>query len=227
MSECFLYSACNHKDCESDFCLRRYKLENLYNFALISEKQRKHISLKIDPDGTDLEEFKQLAAIEADILSFVKEGKNLFLHSSNAGNGKSSWALRMVEAYFNKIWPLSDLACRALFVNVPRFLNALKETISKQNDYAEYIKDNILKADLVIWDDIAAKIGSDYEINQLLSLVDSRISDGKANIYTSNVLPENVYTFLGERLASRITQLSECIELKGGDKRGLKKGGNN
>lgn len=221
MSECFSYANCNHKDCDKEFCLRRYKLTNLYDSALLSESQRRHISLRVDSDNTDIEEFKRLANIEANIVDFVKAGKNLFIHSSNCGNGKTSWAIRMIESYFNKIWPISDLTCKALFISVPRFLIALKESISKPNEYADYIKDNILDADLVVWDDIAAKVGSDYEINHLLSLIDSRMAVGKANIYTSNLANKDMYVALGERLASRVCNTSIDIELHGADKRFL------
>jgi len=222
MAECFLYSVCNHKDCDKDFCLRRYKLEYLYNNALVSESQRKHIKLMIDENGTDYNEFTELANIEKNIDSFIQNGQNLYIHSTNCGNGKSSWALRMIESYFNKIWPKTDLICRALFINVPRFLIALKDNISSPSEYVNFIKDNIATADLVVWDDIAAKVGSEFELNHLLSLIDLRIANGKSNIYTSNLGTEAMYNALGERLASRICNMSREIELHGSDKRFLK-----
>lgn len=79
----------------------------------------------------------------------------------------------------------------------------------------------IPKADLVIWDDIATKTGSDYEINKLLSLIDGRYAKGKANIYTSNLNSAEINIALGSRLRSRICQASTDVELQGGDKRGL------
>lgn len=222
MSTCFLREVCNGKDCDKDFCLRKYKMDSLYSAALITESQKKHITLRVDEDGTDLEQFKQLAAIEQDILSFVNEGKNLYLHSVNCGNGKSSWSLRLVEAYFNKIWVRTELKCRALFISVPRFLLALKDAISSKNAYVDYIKNNVLEADLVIWDDIAAKMGSEFELTHLLNIIDNRLALGKSNIYTSNLNRQQLYTALGERLTSRIANMSTDIELFGADKRVLK-----
>ena len=140
MSKCYLYEVCNHKDCDKDFCLRKYKMDSLYSAALMTESQKQHITLKVDTDGTDLEQFKQLANIEQNIVKFIEEGKNLYLHSANCGNGKSSWSIRLAEAYFNKIWARSEARCRVLFISVPRFLLALKDSISAKNDYADYIK---------------------------------------------------------------------------------------
>ena len=222
MSNCYLRAVCNGKDCGQDFCLRKYKMDSLYSAALMSESQKQHIVLRVDEDGTDLEQFKQLAEIEKNIVAFVNEGKNLFLHSSNAGNGKSSWSVRLVEAYFNRIWARSDGSCKALFISVPRFLLALKDNISNKSSYIEYIKDNALEADLVVWDDIATKISSEFEGSHLLSIIDNRIALGKSNIYTSNLNRQQLYAALGERLTSRVANMSIDIELFGSDKRNLK-----
>lgn len=227
IKNCFMFNNCNRKDCNADFCLRKYKLDFLYNAALLSDSQKPKLTLLVDADGTDFDKFTRLAEIEQNIETFVNNGQSLYICSQQCGNGKSSWAIRLIQAYLNKIWPRADLVCKALFISVPKLLLAIKDNISEKNDYVSYIKENILTADVVVWDDICNKSGSEYEVSHLLNFIENRIELGKANIYTSNVLPENVYTFLGERLSSRITQLSECIELKGGDKRGLKKGGNN
>ena len=222
MSNCYLRAVCNGKDCQSDFCIRKYKMDSLYSAALMSESQKQHIVLRVDEDGTDLEQFKQLADIERNIVKFIQDGKNLYLHSSNAGNGKSSWSVRLIEAYFNKIWARTDGSCKALFISVPRFLLALKDNISNKSTYIEYIKENALEADLVIFDDIGAKIGSEFELTHLLSIIDNRISLGKSNVYTSNLNRQQLYTALGERLTSRVANMSIDIELFGSDKRNLK-----
>lgn len=227
VKNCFVFNDCNHKDCGlNTFCLRKYKLDSLYDSALLAESQKQRIALLVDADGTDLDKFQRLSEIEKQIVSFVDNGNSLYIYSQQTGNGKSSWALRFIQSYLNKIWPKSDLECRALFISVPKFLLAIKDNISMKNDYISYIKENILSADLVVWDDICNKNGSEYEVSHLLNFIENRIELNKSNVYTSNISPENVSTYLGERLASRITQLSECIELKGGDKRGLKRGEN-
>ena len=222
MQKCYMYDRCNRKDCESDFCIRKYKMDSLYSAALLTESQKQHIALRVDADGTDLAQFKQLAELEQNISKFVEEGKNLYLHSAIPGNGKSSWALRLIEAYFNKIWARSEAKCRVLFISVPRFLLAIKDNITNKSTYVEYIKENVLEADLVIWDDLAAKVGSEFELSHLLSIIDNRLALGKSNIYTSNLNRQQLYTALGERLTSRVANMSIDIELFGSDKRNLK-----
>lgn len=218
---CWLENNCNHKDCDKPFCLRRYKLDCLYAEALLSESQKKHVILHVDNDGTDLEEFKRLANIEKNIDIFVDEHNNLYLHSSVCGNGKSSWAVRILASYLDKIWAQTELTCRVLFISVPRFLLASKDKINAQNDYFDHIKNNYLKADIVVWDDVGSKIGTEYEISQILSMIDARLNLEKTNIFTSNLNKTQMTGALGERLASRICNKSIDIELHGSDKRTL------
>lgn len=223
MSQCFLYDRCNHKDCDKDFCIRQYKLGELYSQALLSAKQCQKTTLVVDPDNTDLDEFKFLSQVEQNIIDFVKsEGQNnIYLHSTICGNGKSSWAIRLIQAYLAKIWYNSELKPRALFISVPRLLEALKNNITNHDEYAEHIIKYVAEADLVVWDDIAAKTGTEYEINKLLSFIETRLCNGKANIFTSNLSTNEMYNALGSRLASRICNGSMNIELHGADKRVL------
>jgi len=218
---CPYKNKCNGKDCDKDFCIRKYKLDTLYSNSLLTDNFKIKKTIICDEDRTDFEEFTQLSEIERNIKDFVEQGKNLYIHSTTPGNGKTSWSIRLIQAYFDTIWAKTDLSCRALFISVPRFLLALKENISKKNDYVTFIQENILTADLVVWDDIAAKVGSEFEVNHLLSLIDNRIAQNKANIFTSNLDRDHMYDALGERIASRICNMSIEIEFHGKDKRFL------
>lgn len=218
---CWLLESCNHIDCNS-FCLKRFKLNYLFEEALIPLNKRYLIPLYLDKNECDKEAFLLLKEFEKNIISFVNNGENIYIHSTICGNGKSSWALRLVQSYFNKIWFKCSLKCKALFINVPQFLLAIKDNISNINEYAEHIKENVYEADLIIWDDIGNKTITQFESDNLLSIIDSRMNKGKANIYTSNLSNEELHEALGDRLSSRIINSSYDIEFKGADKRGLK-----
>jgi DNA replication protein DnaC len=109
-----------------------------------------------------------------------------------------------------------------LFINVPRFLLSLKDSISTHNDYVEHIKKNILNVDLVVWDELGIKNATQFEHEHLLNLINTRIDYNKSNIYTSNLSSDELKERLGDRLHSRIVNLSTDIELFGSDKRGTK-----
>lgn len=221
---CWLYNECNHCDCDHH-CIRRYKLNYLYEEGLVPLHNRVRLKLFSDKneETSDKEVFKYLSKYENNIEAHINNGDNLYIYSNNCGNGKTSWSLRMIQAYLNKIWFKSDLSCKVLFINVPHFLLALKDNISNKNDYVEHIKENVYKADLVVWDDIGNKTATQFEADNLLSIIDSRMNSSKANIYTSNLTNKEMAQYLGDRLSSRIINYSKCIELKGADKRGLSK----
>lgn len=222
---CFVKNKCakfNRGDVvESLFCIKQFKLSSLYDEALISEKQRKHIDLRIDNDGTDRDQFIYLNSVETNIDRFISDGENLYIYSTICGNGKSSWALRLCQSYLNKVWVKSNVTCKVLFINVPKFFLMLKDNISNHNDYIAHIKKYVSDCDLVVWDDIGTKVGTEFEVENLLNIINNRIDNGKSNIYTSNITPDQLRQRVGERLYSRIINLSKNVELRGSDKRGL------
>ena len=212
---------CNGADCDKNFCMRKYRLDCLYDNSLLTPVQCNIGTLYPDKDGTDKHEFERLFKIEQSMSRFVELGSNLYLHSYNCGNGKTSWSIRLLKAYFNQIWYKSNFGCQGLFISVPRLLLELKTNISEHSEYIDSINANVLDADIVVWDDIAAKSGSEFEINQLLNFITTRMNNGKANIFTSNLGNKELTDALGERLASRICNKSIDIELHGSDKRYL------
>lgn len=217
---CWLKDRCNKVDCDR-FCIKFFKLDYLFRNSLMTDEQRKYIPLRLDADEADKEAFVQLKDIESNIKAFVEAGKNIYIYSNKPGNGKTSWALRLLSNYFYQIWPTCSLECKGLFINVPRFLLALKDNISTKSDYIAHIKENALDADLIIWDDIGTKTITSFEAEHLLSLIDARINAGKSNIYTSNLGGEDLREVLGDRLNSRVANYSLNIAFKGLDKRGV------
>lgn len=219
-SNCWLKDRCNCKDCDT-FCVRLFKLDKLYELALVPLHQRKHIKFVLDSNGTDRDEYIKLKNISEDIENFVKNGKNLYIHSTSCGNGKTSWALRMIQSYLNAIWYKTTIKCRALFIHVPTFLLSLKDNISVKNNYIEHIKQNVMECDLIVWDELGTKTTTQFEMENLLSIINTRLTNNKSNIYTSNLSGEELQEKIGDRLYSRIINLSEEVELFGCDKRGL------
>lgn len=222
---CYIQHNCkkfSQNICNEVFCIRLYKMNELYDLSLLSMQQRQPIILKLDSSKVDENAYLTLNSYQQDIVNFVQMGHNVYICSPIAGNGKTSWAIKLIQAYLQKIWATSDLVCRALFINVPTYTRELKLSIGRYSEYIQMINDSVLTADIVVWDDIAIKSNSSYEYEQLLSIIDTRINDKKCNIFTSNVLPNDLSKCLGSRLSSRILGTSSVIELKGVDKRGWK-----
>ena len=169
------------------------------------------------PDDGDYDAFCTLADIKDDILDFVYSGQSLYITSSSTGNGKTSWAIKLLLKYFDEIWAGNGFKIRGVFVHVPTLILKLKNF---ENPLSESYKNCLIEADIVVWDDIASTDLTNYDLTQLLMYIDYRVLSGKANIYTGNIVSENQLTaVLGARLSSRIWKTSSVITLRGKDRR--------
>lgn len=213
--DCIYNKVCK-KNCASD-CVRYLQMKRLLELSNIpSQKQL----IKIIPMPEDEKVFNKLTKYSENIVKFVNDGNNLYLCSEQCGNGKSSWAVRLMISYFNAVWHNSYDVTRGIYVHVPTFLLDLK----RFNSPPEYI-DRILEADLVIWDDIAfSNKLTEYEHEQLIHYIDYRMSKRKSNIYTSNIISEETLaSVIGHRLSSRIFNESIVLEFKAKDFRDIVK----
>ena len=168
----------------------------------------------------DREAYKQLSDIKSNIVDFVEQGANVYITSDITGNGKTSWAIKLLLRYFDQIWSGNGFNVRGLFVHVPTFLLKAKDFKTVDPEF-EHIKKYITKADLVVWDDIAGTTISGYDYSQLLVYLDNRMLAHKSNIFTGNFsTKEELESKLGQRLASRIFgRDTYVVTFKGGDMR--------
>lgn len=217
---CWYKEVCSKYDsneCNKN-CIRYMEMHYLINSSNIPKSnQFKNVLV---PNVIDLESFKFLKSIKDDMLVFVNEGTSLYIFSENCGNGKTSWAIKLMQKYFDEIWAGNGFTQRGLFIHVPSFLTKFKEVINKKDEDFEDLKQQLLEVDLVIWDDIASGKLSDYDHTNLLTYIDQRKLNGKSNIYTGNLNEEELSVALGNRLKSRIWNDSIVVEFKGCDRRG-------
>lgn len=217
---CWYRSQCNKyntPDCGSS-CIRFMEIDYLMYESRIPKNRQIPISLYVDDQ--DYDAFLRLNEIKNNIVDFVNNGNNLYIYSENFGNGKTSWAIKIMLKFFNEVWAGNGFKVRGIFVHVPTFLTSLKENIKKEKEgFSEFLI-NIEKADLVIWDDIASTKLSEYDHCNLLTYIDSRLLAVKSNIYTGNFTEDELIMNIGNRLASRVWNNSEAIELISTDKRG-------
>lgn len=227
--ECIYKSSCKKKDCDiwqditNNFCMRHFKIDKILDNAMLSPKQRKDIKLVLDSDKSDYNSYATLNKFKESIMNNIEDNVNLYIYSEITGNGKTSWAIKLLTEYVKKNWINIQINSRpVLFINVPQYLLELKLNIRSRSEYVQIVQDNFLKADLIVWDDIGTKTASDFELEYLLSMIDNRQRlERKIDIYTSNIIPTELQKYVGDRLASRILNTSQLIEFKGQDKRRL------
>ena len=210
--DCWYKDVCSYDSCVS--CIRYSEMKYLIDNSGIPIVRQKPQMLDA---GIDYNQFVILNGVKNKIAELVENGDfNLYICSKETGNGKTSWAIKILLKYFDQIWAGNGFRVRGYFQHVPTLLNTLKDFSNNHS----VLKNTLENADLVVWDDIAASKLSDYDISQLLIIIDSRISNGKANIYTGNLITESALTTaLGSRLSSRIWNTSTVVEFRGKDRR--------
>jgi DNA replication protein DnaC len=201
----------------SSSCFRYMEIDFLMFESNIPKNRQKGLILK--PDRCDIHAFKELQHIKDCIVDFISQSKNLYIYSNNFGNGKTTWAIKIMLKFFDEIWAGNGFRPRGLFVHVPTFLVDLKENIRKEKkEFSEFLE-KLNNVDLVIWDDIASTKLSEYDHCNLLTYIDKRLLNGLSNIYTGNIDKAELPDAIGQRLTSRIYNESIVIKLLGKDKR--------
>ena len=217
-SECWYKDVCLADVSMCNNCIKFIEMKNLMETSGLP-KARQCPQQLIAP-REDMDAYKKLAEIKSGIVEFVEQGGNLYISSEVTGNGKTSWAIKLMLRYFDQIWSGNGLNVRGLFVHVPTFLLKAKDFKTVDPEF-EHLKKYITKVDLVIWDDIASTNLSGYDYSQLLVYLDNRMLAEKSNIFTGNIsTKEELEAKLGQRLASRVYgRNTYIVTFKGGDMR--------
>lgn len=214
-SECWYKDSCVD-DC--DKCIVFFQMKWQMTHSGLPEAKQKPIALYLTDDNSgDKNAFNKLADIRKNIVDFVQQGKNLYICSKWTGNGKTSWAIKMLHTYFHHTAVGNYENLKGMFISTADLLLKLKDF---NNPLPKSYKDNLENVDLVIWDDIALTNMSQYDYTQFYSIIDKRILAEKSNIFTTNCTDVNkLAELVGAKVASRIYYTSEIVELKGKDMR--------
>lgn len=187
---------------------------------------RKKLDVQLD-DNTLIDKYN-----DEEVISLVKNDRNLLFWSKNPGTGKTVSANKIALNYIqsrisNSLKTAKETDRYVAVVNAVQFIN-INELLFLRKDFnnpesqekSRYLERRIKECDLVIWDDVGLSDYSSYDKEYLTMLIDGRLNQyHKANIYTSNCIGELLYNNVGARLYSRIMENTEVIEFKGGDRR--------
>ena len=216
--DCLFFDICQNKENCSVDCIRYAEMTFLIDNSGLPKNLRGRDQLS--PDPIDYNAFLVLADIKDSILDFVKQGKNLYLYSTNTGNGKTTWLSKLLKSYFNQIWAGNGFRCRGYYIDLPTFFIELKESINNPNESLDELKEFLKSVDLLCIDSISDLTISEFEHNYLMYIVENRINNGLSIIYGSNLDENSLSRFFGTRLKSRIFNNSRIIRLQGKDRRG-------
>lgn len=191
----------------------------------IKEKEIKEkIDNRIPPKFKDAKIENSLKVVQDYCSQGRYIGKGLFLYG-DVGTGKTYNVYALTKQLI--------MNNENVFVfNLPRLLNTIRASFSKQEAYNEdtdnysyaFVKDmssieKLIDLDILVIDDIGAEKPSDWVAETLYYLINSRYEEEKTTIFTSNLSLDKLADRIGNRIVSRIAEMCDIYEMKGEDKR--------
>lgn len=173
----------------------------------------------LSPEKVDLNAFQRLKELKDSVCDFVNNGDNLYIVSENLGNGKTTWALKILYKYFDLIWCGNGFRPRGYFLFMPAFIDLISSFTYRTSPEGKSLIKLINNVDLVVWDDITNIQTTTNTLGTLTSYIDYRILNGKSNIFTGNYVEEDLKQIVGPRLYHRIWEGSEIVKFVGRGRR--------
>ena len=175
------------------------------------------------PDDKDLKSFEALNDFKENVIENVAKGNGLYIWGENTGNGKTSWACKIMGYYFRKIAFTSGLENEGLFIYLPTFLEDLRNSYHNPSpDFDEELA-MVKQCKLLVIDDIGTERVTDWVRERMVSIINTRASNGLCTIYTSNLSLKGLTEKMGDdRISSRIKGSVTEINLLGNDNRGAR-----
>jgi DNA replication protein DnaC len=142
-----------------------------------------------------------------DVRSYVRdvdgrldEGRGIWF-TGDVGTGKTTLAMLVSKAAME--------ADRTVAIySLPRLLAMLRDTYDDASEYSlTDLVDRLCSVDLLHIDDVGAEQTSQWVLEQLYTIVNTRYEDGRALVLTTNLAEEGLQAQIGERTVSRIFEI--------------------
>jgi|LSQX01.3.fsa_nt_gb DNA replication protein DnaC len=166
--------------------------------------------------------------------TIFKKGKGLFLQGP-VGTGKTHLSVAVLRAVVENNIDIFGCRCSDIplfgeveypgytcaMIPVVDFLGLQRQSISAKNlkQRAEQVLRKAKVSEILILDDIGAEKPSDWGEEQLFSIIDLRYRMQRATLITSNHTLKEIESGLGERIVSRIFEMTEGVKVDGADYR--------
>jgi DNA replication protein DnaC len=157
------------------------------------------------------EQIQKVRRYTRDIDAGLDAGRGLWI-VGDVGTGKTSLAMLVSKTAI-------DTGRSVAIYSLPRLLNLLRESLESPGGLIDLL-DRLAAVDLLHIDDLGAENQTDWVLEQLYSIVNSRYESERAIVTTSNLMPEELSERLGARTVSRLEEIcGEPIPLFGEDRR--------
>lgn len=155
---------------------RMRRVEELRRLSLIDERLRR-VDFSTYQVSNDNRKLIELARKYVDQFETMKQKGQGILFYGDVGTGKSYTAAAIANELLKRMVP----------VIMTSFIRLLEELRKFNDDAAELYIDRLNNADLLIVDDLGAERGTDFALEKVYDVIDSRYRSGKPLILTTNL----------------------------------------
>jgi DNA replication protein DnaC len=134
----------------------------------------------------------------AEIDAQLDSGQGLWL-MGDVGTGKTTLAMIVSKAAL-------DAGRSVAIYSLPRLLSLIRAAIDTEAGMVGFLE-RLAAVDLLHIDDLGAENTTDWVLEQLYSIVNTRYEDERAMIVTTNLKYEDLIDQLGERTVSRLVAI--------------------
>ncbi len=153
----------------------------------------------------------QVRRFTRDVDRSLDEGRGIWF-VGDVGTGKTTLAMLVSKAAL-----AAGRTC-AIY-SLPRLLNVLRDAIGNDESTLELL-DRLNSVDLLHLDDVGAENTSEWVLEQLYSIINTRYEDERSLVITTNLAPDQLAEQIGERTVSRIVEIcGDPLPLFGNDHR--------
>jgi DNA replication protein DnaC len=158
---------------------------------------------------------REIRRFAGDIDANLDAGRSLWLTGS-FGTGKTALAMIVSKAAIDAGRTVAIYSC-------PRLLSVIRESIDPQarggGGVLDFL-DRLAAADLLHIDDLGAEHRTEWVLEQLYTIINSRYEEERSTIITSNLERDALADQLGERIVSRLEGMcGEPLPFWGSDAR--------
>jgi DNA replication protein DnaC len=141
----------------------------------------------------------------------LDEGRGMWL-VGDVGTGKTTLAMIVSKAAL-------DAGRTVAIYSLPRLLSLIRNAIETDGGMVGFLE-RLTAVDLLHIDDLGAENTTDWVLEQLYSIINTRYEDERAMVVTTNLKLEELREQFGERTVSRLLAIcGEPLPLFGEDKR--------
>jgi DNA replication protein DnaC len=201
----------------SDCGCRAARIAGARTRSLAGRIPRRYQGVSFDrPPVSDIartapEQIRTVKRYVREIEAQLDSGRGLWIQG-DVGTGKTTLAMLVSKAAL-------DAGRSVAIYSLPRLLNLLRESMDSDRGMVDFM-DRLTAVDLLHLDDLGAENQTDWVLEQLYSIVNSRYEAERAIVATTNLMPDELSQRLGERTVSRLVEIcGDLIPLYGEDKR--------